>query len=127
MPSNEKRAREMAKITIKHTEAGYSNVCKKMVKESTPEKKKEIEDIQTKKILDLIKKTSLEEVEERFKVGIKFAKLMRATTRRMKKFQKPQTPKNIKRNENIKRRSTCRYIKKQGSYVTHYGALPKLI
>jgi len=115
----------MAKISIKETEAGYSDVCKKTAKEATEEKKKEIEDIQTKKILDLIKKTSLEEVEERFKVGIQFAKLMRATTIRMKKFQKPQKPKNIKRNENIKRRSTCRYIKKQGSYVTHYGALPK--
>ena len=118
MPANEKRAREMAKIAIKETEAGYSAVCKKMVKESTPEKKKEIEDIQTKKILDLIKKSSLEEVEERYKTGMNFAKLMRASTRRMKKFQKP---KNIKKNEELNRRSTCRYIKKQGSYVTHIG------
>jgi len=124
MPSNEKRAREMAKIAIKHTEAGYSNVCKKMVKESTPEKKKEIEDIQTNKILDLIKKSNLKEVEERFKLGMKFMKLMRASSNQTRKFR---TAKQLKKNEEINRRSTCKFVKKQGTYVTHYGALPKLI
>jgi hypothetical protein len=119
MPSDEKRAREMALQSIKMTESTYSDVCKKMAKEASPEKKKEIEDIQTKKLMKIIKKQGIEQTEAQFKVGIQFYKLMRKSDKIRKAHR---TEKNKKRNENRNRKSTCKYIKRHGTYGTKWDS-----
>ena len=66
MPSvNEKKARELAKLSIKMEQQLFIfDGCKKMAKDASPEIKKEIEDFRTERLLDAIKKVGIEQVEE---------------------------------------------------------------
>jgi hypothetical protein len=119
MSPNEKKARELARLSINFYEKQlYGEACKKMSKEASPERKKEIEDFRTKVILKAIQKDGLEQVEERAKIGIKMAKIYKQSEKLMKKHR---TAKNIKRNTNRNRKSTCKYNKKQASYISKFG------
>lgn len=121
MPSvNEKKARELAKLSIKMEQQLFIfDGCKKMAKDASPEIKKEIEDFRTERLLDAIKKVGIEQVEEGHKINMKMMKLYKQSDKLRKKRR---TAKNIKKNESINRRTTCKYSKKYHTFVSHTGA-----
>ena len=108
-----KKAKEIAKISIQIASTYYTDECLKVAKNASPERKKEIENTHLQKVLKLIKDVGVKEANLQAKNALRMAKEQRAYTKKMDKLRKSSTRKE--------RKVTCKYNKKHGSYINHFG------